>query len=77
MTSCDEVNRDRDIHNHDRNGLHIHNNDRHVHRRDRVRRNHDPYLRGVLSDHSHDLNDEDIRVHGDTKGGDEHQHRDE
>ena len=71
------VNRDHDVHNHGRNGLHIHRNDRHVHNRDHVHRNHDPYLHGALNDHSHALNDEDIRVHGDTMEGDEHQHKDE
>lgn len=71
------VNRDRDVHNHGRNGLRIHKNDRHVHNCDHVHRNHDPYLHGVLNDHSHGLNDEDIRVHGDTKEGDEHQRKDE
>ena len=76
MTGCDEVNRDRDVRNHGRSGLHIHKNDLHVHNHDHVRRNHDPYLHDVLNDHIRDLNDEDIRVHGDTKEEDEHQRMD-
>ena len=77
MISCDVVNRDRDVHNHGHNGRRIHRNDRHVHKRDHVHRNHDPYLHDVLNDHSRDLNDEDIQVHGDTEEGDEHQRKDE